>query len=259
MAFPRGIARFVLCRPRLIAPLGPLTLLFFLARGLPGSVFGAVPAPWDPLNHKAGRIFSADSLTRDQRAIRVDVDTQRQYPERLKFGAPWQAPRNCGPNALYVLLRICGIDATLDDVMRRVPVNDEGANLADLADAAEQLGLRNRVVNVSERELYSLSPPFILHENVNGRGQAAGHFLVVCRFDSDGNAGIIDGISDVYQIATPDRLTRSFSGYALVPEDRLSGLPTVFFYRALYVLGGVIAALGFRLIWLSARGRSRRE
>jgi ABC-type bacteriocin/lantibiotic exporter with double-glycine peptidase domain len=186
--------------------------------------------------------------------------------ESLKFNAAWQQPNRCGPNALYVLLRLKGIAASYDEVLGHFRIDDRrGVSLADLSRVADNFKLRHRIIKVSDAEITKLTPPFIVHEIIRLQSQGApeeeGHFFVLNKFDTNSkselNFNIIDGVSGYYEQISAERVARSFSGYVLLPEHKSSGgmvqfLGWLFLYFIAAICLLLLGIAGFRQIRQSA-------
>lgn len=227
---------------------------------VPG-VSAQVPAPREPQEKMTWGLI--ETLSEALREVEIPYDPKRPYPDHLKFGKSWQEPKLCGPNSLYVLLRLMGRQVTHEEVLAEIPVGDNGCTLADLSQAATKFGLQHRVLQVSERDLRRLSPPFLVHEVVMTEGKpeeaAAGHFFVVTRFGSDGEVYHIDATSGAYQCAFGDRFTGSFSGYVLVPERTALGIPLRWAWYLLYAVGATFAVLAILVAVWSWRMRGVTE
>ncbi|WP_254053785.1 cysteine peptidase family C39 domain-containing protein [Singulisphaera sp. GP187] len=250
------------------AALGPRAGVILLLLGvLPspphgpaGLAFASIPSPREEGDFKSGKITPLDSLPPEKRAVRLPKG--REFPDYLKFGTSWQEPILCGPNALFVLLRLRGLDVTRDQVTRLVPITKTGSSLADLSKAASALGLRHEVRKVSQSELFRLSPPFLVHEDIRSTDPEvsdSGHFFVVVRFNDHGQVGIIDGVSGNYQFVEKARFDRSFSGYVLMPEMNFFGVPTQWAWGMIYVLAAVVAIQSCVLAYLKRPVAARPE
>ena len=242
--------RRVACRDRLfnLAGMSCLAACLFVL-GKPAS--SSVPAPRNESNVKPGIIIQAESLSPDKRA--VELPKGSRFPDHLKFGSYWQEPVLCGPNALFVLAKLSGLDVTREDITKLVPISETGSTLADLSKAATKLGLPHEIRKVSQSEMFRLSPPFLVHDSIRASGPEAadtGHFFVVVRFNERGQIGIVDGVSGLYQFVETARFDRSFSGYVLLPELDFLGFPARWAWSALYVLAGLVIVMSCILFYL---------
>ena len=215
------------------------------------SATASIPSPREEGDLKSGKLTSADSLTPEQRDVHLPKG--KTFPDHLKFGTYWQEPVLCGPNALFVLAQLVDLDVTREEVTELVPVSASGSTLADLSRAATRIGLPHEIRKVSQSELFRLNPPFIVHEEVRSTDQEArdtGHFFVVIRFKDNGQVGIVDGVSGLYQLVEMARFDRSFSGYVLLPELDFFGIPLRYAWSALYGIAIVLTILSGVLIYL---------
>jgi ABC-type bacteriocin/lantibiotic exporter with double-glycine peptidase domain len=120
----------------------------------------------------------------------------------------------CGPNALYVFLRMHGHDVTIDDVNNALPYSPLGHTVLALQGAALTCGAEVRIVRTdTSADLLSASLPLILHRaNAPGR---PGHFMVIWRASPDGRFNLIDG-------TTSEHLTNSVD--QMVADNRWTGI-----------------------------------
>lgn len=232
-----------------------LMMVIVAAAGLASAsrpAVASVPHPREEGDTKSGRNRPIEEMSREQRIVSLPKD--QPFPDYLKFGSTWQEPVACGPNALFVLLRLCGLNVTRDHVLKLVPVTDRGATLADISQAATALGLRHRVKKVSQNELFRLQPPILVHETVRSTDSGdrdSGHFFVIVRFFENGQVGVVDSVSGMYQLQGADRFDRSFSGYVLVPELTVLGIPTRWMWVLMYAMAAVVVALAVALPYVS--------
>lgn len=152
----------------------------------------------------------------------ADGVSLRPVPERLRLEPPWTHGSKCGPNSLFVLLRLRGVDVSLEAVTSHFKaVDSRGCSLHDLQTSAADCGMQSDVSFISARDLSRVQPPFIAHLAHSDRQPHGGHFLTVFEYrSSEDDFGIIDGTSGVHSYIAADSLHRSFSGYVLVPQNR---------------------------------------
>ena len=122
--------------------------------------------------------------------------------------------RCCGPNSVYVLLRMHGIACKRSDVIARCNPNEHGCSVAALQTCSEAFGLRLRGVTVKREDLSSVHLPAIAHVGE----PSAGHYLVLLSVDNSAYA-CVDGTTGLYysQVGLGDFL-RQWAGVLLVPE-----------------------------------------
>jgi hypothetical protein len=216
------------------------------------SAVASIPSPREEGDTKSGRRTMAEDLPSEKRIVRIPKG--RAFPDHLMYGTSWQEPVLCGPNALYVLLRLCDFGVDRERVMKLVPITPTGSSLADLSRAATALGLSHEVRKVSPSELFRLPPPFLVHEDIRSNDpevRDSGHFFVIVRFKDNGQIGIIDGVSGVYQFVEAARFDRSFSGYVMIPRAKFLGIPTRWAWPVMYMLAATAAVLACALAYLN--------
>ena len=147
---------------------------------------------------------------------------------------------DCGPNALFVLLKLTGKNVLLEEIKERVSFDPTlGCSIADLCEAANVLDLLCEVRFVTPKDLWKIPPPYILHGQSRLRDRT-GHFLVVVGRGVIGSeaskpvaplafrrSGVpvapesfasIDGTIDQLGWRTERAVLSNYSGYILVPK-----------------------------------------
>lgn len=82
---------------------------------------------------------------------------------------------DCGPNALYLLLRSSGIDVRMEAIERALPPrHSDGYSMAELRDAARACGLSLRGIRIGPDDV-PLDRPVIAHMD-QGR---SGHYVLL--------------------------------------------------------------------------------
>lgn len=152
----------------------------------------------------------------------------------------WLEMNACGPNSLFVLLKLLGKNVTLDQVKDRVKCDPvRGCTMADLSDAASAFDVPADVRFVHPNELADVPFPFILH-GISGLKAKTGHFVVVVGRDSvKQNLATIDPMRETFQWDPERGFVSDFSGYILVPRRHSVARPTV-----LLALGLTLISIG---------------
>jgi hypothetical protein len=146
-----------------------------------------------------------------------------QTPEELSGDfqwIPWWRDRgDCGPLALFVLMKLEGEHPTVDDVKRLTPVDlKRGCSLEDLRQTAETLGMPTDVRFVNPRDLRDVPRPFVLH-GITSVVQDLGHFFVVVDYDPKKKAyALIDPVEERFSWNPEASLLYGYTGYVLVPR-----------------------------------------
>jgi predicted double-glycine peptidase len=164
----------------------------------------------DPAGLEVGGGRSADS-TGPPRAARSDGLLEKQFA--------------CGPNVLYLLLRMYDRPVTLQKVRAAIPIGPKGTNLLELHHAASRLGLATRVRWCTIDNLDRCPLPLIAHFRPNGGLADAeksptdpldgtGHFVFVLEITAD-RVKFIDGTHGRIVVFRRERFPAFWSGYML--------------------------------------------
>jgi ABC-type bacteriocin/lantibiotic exporter with double-glycine peptidase domain len=131
----------------------------------------------------------------------------------------WRESKCCGPNSLYALLRLSGLDVTLAETHSLTPLGSNGASLAALESASRSLGLPMMTVRVHEfNDLARFRYPVIAHLT----GSRAGHFIIVLGFNQANSSLLVaDALTCDLQWLNASTVQRDWSGYLLVSEQDL--------------------------------------
>jgi ABC-type bacteriocin/lantibiotic exporter with double-glycine peptidase domain len=155
-------------------------------------------------------------------------------PDYFRFEMPFQQGPKCGPNALYIVLRMLGIECSYSDVLKSVPLSETGSNLVDLRNSAETFGLACEVrKELSPEDIDALPKPVILHLKgaaIDKKGHhSSDHFAVIVGRDpvspSQGYIGVDTNNGSVTRFKKTG-LARSISGFALIVTDQSRAMRT---------------------------------
>jgi hypothetical protein len=191
-------------------------------------------------------LVSGQSTTRDV-SVKGSEPTLN-LPDNLKFEPPWRDKGDCGPLALYLLMRLHDRPVTIDEVKRVVPYDpDRGCSLADLDRGAEALSFPVETRFVNPRDLNKLPFPFILH-TAGSLERGTGHFHVIVSYDAQERKYRVIDISVGTVGKMPEEgILNDFAGYVLLSRRPLDagnsrllglffvGLTAVFGTMAIYV------------------------
>jgi ABC-type bacteriocin/lantibiotic exporter with double-glycine peptidase domain len=152
--------------------------------------------------------------------------TGPNVPAEWRLEAPFQSGLHCGPNSLYLLLRLSGIAVSREEVERLVPLTSAGCTLDDLRRAAANLGLNVEVRKVTPDEVKDLAKPLIAHffapaAAVGAPANERDHFAVVTRILPDGGFQSIDSNNLTTTTYLNNNFARNFSGYCLIVKPSL--------------------------------------
>jgi hypothetical protein len=153
-------------------------------------------------------------------AIAEESNSVRSITEETWNWMPkWRDQADCGPNALYVLMKLEGYNVTLDQVKKLIPLDPvKGCSLESLILASEKLDFPIDARFVKPSDLSKVPRPFILH-GITSQEKNLGHFLVVADFDKKKkNFALIDPIRETYGWNPETSVFHSYSGYILIPR-----------------------------------------
>jgi type II secretory pathway pseudopilin PulG len=133
----------------------------------------------------------------------------------------WLEMNACGPNSLFVLLKLLGKNVTLGQVNELVKCDPIlGCSMADLSNAASALGAPADVLFVRPDELADVPFPFILH-GTSGLKAKTGHFyIIVGRDRAKHQLAVIDPMLELFTWSSEGPILSEYSGYVLVPRCR---------------------------------------
>lgn len=168
-------------------------------------------------------------------------------PASMRWEPKWREKGDCGPTALFVIMRLFNRDASLNDVKARLPTDPHrGCSLDAVREAAASLGLPAKIRFVRPEMLSRIQGPYICHLS-GGADGAAGHFMPVLQYSRPKKQfAIIHTDLEKFFWIPEDTLTKRFSGYVLVPEENYGlGWPR-FTCASLLIVTGVLALLPAR-------------
>ena len=136
----------------------------------------------------------------------------------------WRTSNYCGVTAVYMMLRLHGVDVPYESIRDRLPVSNSGSNLEDMRLLLRQY-LPARVVKMNRQELRERCPlPCIAHIEDDEQQQFAaanrGHYVVLLRVDVAGETiELIDGTTAELKAVPTSEFLRMWSGYLLIADN----------------------------------------
>lgn len=130
----------------------------------------------------------------------------------------------CGPNSLYMLLRLNGVSADRGIISKYTHLHPQGMSLAELREASNSLGLRTEVRRCSLDEFrrqFELPVIAYLLSDVRAHDvdDVPGHYVVVIGI-GNGTITMIDGTTgERRRDLVGQWLAKRWSGYVLVPNN----------------------------------------
>lgn len=146
----------------------------------------------------------------------VDVVGGESTPQLKSSPNQKRSVMMCGPNCMYIMLKLYGISVEPEIIEQYIPSNPKGMSIAELRDAcaAHGLPLEPRKCSISEMRK-AFQSPFIAHTYYPG----GGHFTVVLAKEGD-SFWLMDGLAGEIRKASPRWLANVWRGYVLIPTSR---------------------------------------
>src|SRR5579875_1177737 len=192
------------------------TILFVIWFGFSPLVFGQGGAK--PLRKET----PAGVVKPNPEPFEYEVPQGMTTPSYLRFDQPSQQGPYCGPNSLYILLRLYQINVDYGKLLQQCQVSTMGCSLEELRKVAHDFGLECEVRKVSLQELGEIRPPYLLHLSSPANSSkeapdAQGHFTVILERSGEDYRGVDAGKGTAHYWSRRF-LARNFSGYVLLPK-----------------------------------------
>jgi ABC-type bacteriocin/lantibiotic exporter with double-glycine peptidase domain len=173
----------------------------------------------------------------------------------MRFEPDWREKGDCGRTSLYVLLRLADKQVPMEVLKKSLPIDpDTGCSLAEVAHAAEKVGLQVEIQFVKPRDVPKVNFPCILHQTASLE-KRTGHFAVVAAYNPNRHEySIVDTDWDRLVEQPEEALLKNFSGYVMVPKDG----SVVWSRLAAYSLIGIGSGLAVIALFRPKLLRSRR-
>jgi len=149
-------------------------------------------------------------------------------PEYLRFDLPMQSGNRCGPNGIFMLLRICGVDCSYQEIVDAISLEEKGANIAQLCEVTQKHGISCEVrKNLSPEDVANAPKPLILHlsaERARKSSLPQDHFALITHMAENHDYIGIDTTNGTNARFHPQAIARSMTGNALIVTDLNSSL-----------------------------------
>lgn len=200
-------------------------------------VLGLASPGWVPAAADGSPVQDAPIQTEDAPTNNEARQVPSPWPEGFPDGPWWNDGLFCGPNALYVLMRLNNVPVTMEEVHSKIEIRPGlGCTPEQLKIAGGELGfdLEERFVLVDQ--LLDLQRPFILHgAQSEDRDDAKGHYWVVVGYDESSQMfAIVDASSGIYRMIRLAQIEKQFSGWVVVPQVTATNSKLVFFRMAFF-------------------------
>lgn len=171
----------------------------------------------------------------------VDVPAERELTEIERMSVM------CGPNSLYLMLRMSGRLIDDDVVSEYIPSRREGMSLVELRNACARFGLRTEVRCVVPQDLGANAPlPMVARIRATSSTLNDAHYVVVFEMD-DETLTVVDATSGAIETYRRELLPNIWTGYVLVPVK--NGVNATF--SLLLVAWSLVFALVFAVMTLN--------
>jgi ABC-type bacteriocin/lantibiotic exporter with double-glycine peptidase domain len=149
-----------------------------------------------------------------------ESDSIQNIPDESWNWMPvWRDQADCGPNALYVLMKLEKYNVTIEHVKKLIPLDPiKGCSMESLIDASKKLGFPIEAKFVKPGNLSKIPRHFILH-GITSQTKNLGHFLVIADFDKKKkHYALIDSFRETYAWNPEAFVLYGYSGYILIPR-----------------------------------------
>ena len=151
-------------------------------------------------------------------------DSDAAIPSSLKYEPHWRNSGDCGPLALFLLMKLEDRNVSVQEVETVLRFDSTlGCSMADVARAADALSFPVESRFVNPNDLSTLPFPFILHAS-GSLARGTGHFLVIVGYSTASREySVIDPVDGVLRQHAERAVLSSFSGYVLLAKKSLFG------------------------------------
>jgi Peptidase C39 family len=141
-------------------------------------------------------------------------------PKRFQLERSFQSGKQCGPNSLYFLLRLNGVDVKYDDVAENIAAGEKGSSFLQLQECAKRFGVDTESrTDVSPDELSASVLPAVVHFEAIGKERSdsapSDHFVLVIKQNGNGTFAGIDTTEMLVIDYSSETLARNMSGNVL--------------------------------------------
>jgi predicted double-glycine peptidase len=146
----------------------------------------------------------------------------------------------CGPHSLYVMLKLSGVSARYEAVMKYCPTHPDGMSLLELTEASRAFGFQTDVRRCTWSDLADLSFPAIVSVKISSREKAR-HYLVIVRWVGD-KLEMIEPTTGQFIQHSASSLDSVWDGYVLASVGHVSNNTLMLITMAVAVVALLTAA-----------------
>lgn len=164
---------------------------------------------------------------------------------------PWRSEVYCGVNALYVMLRMLGVHATYDQLLKESSVGDRGSSMEELARVARLHGVTLTPMRGKAAGVASWPTPAIVHQQ--RRTDLMGHYVLYLGPSGD-ELLTLDCVSGQLASMSKGDFNDKWSGFVLVRSPGDSDRMQVFAQG--WLVFGLMVGIGgcWRMLRAPRRG-----
>lgn len=134
----------------------------------------------------------------------------------------------CGPNAVYMLLKLEGHDVRFSDIMDNTTVGVEGVSVMSVKKDLEKHGVPSEIVRCQPTDLPRISTPYIMYTYPPKSPDDIGHFVIVVAVN-DETLRVLDATSGIEKTYYLRKINNIWDGILIVPTRERSLLPEILF------------------------------
>ncbi|MDP9173834.1 MAG: cysteine peptidase family C39 domain-containing protein [Planctomycetota bacterium] len=121
----------------------------------------------------------------------------------------------CGPNGLYIFLKLNGVATSFSAIEKYIPSNDEGMSINELQHACLDFGLDTEIRRCSVEELgQAFKEPIIAYTTTPN--SSTGHYMLILGISRNG-VDVMDPTTGESWMTSLHGLSATWRGYILTP------------------------------------------
>jgi predicted double-glycine peptidase len=137
----------------------------------------------------------------------------------------------CGPNAVYMLLKLEGREVRFSDILEGTRVDAQGVSLTEVRNALEKHGMAAELIKCQPSDLPLIFPPYIMYVNTPRSANSVddlGHFVIVVSINQK-TLQVLDASTAAEKTYQRHKITNIWDGVLIVPKRERSIVPEIVF------------------------------
>jgi hypothetical protein len=122
----------------------------------------------------------------------------------------------CGPNAVYMLLRMTGHDVQFASIMPETRRMAQGASLKDMRDELAIHGLATDLLRCEPADLPRIPPPFIMYTYPPKSPGELGHYVVAVAVNEE-TLQVVDATTGLEKTYRIEKISNIWDGIVILP------------------------------------------